>query len=713
MKKSIFLVLSLFVFFACSKKEDLFDHGRIDEEAKENFPVKDIDPNHDWEMAGVGTMTVSVNDGTGQTYKIQVCTDNPLNLENNARLLSEQSIKDGESKSFTFDMPTSTEFVYVVKQTADYTRSAILVLGEKGKFRLELGKTNKGRSIAYSQAKAVVVNYPTISFDLPNNIRRVSVEENAWGKKVINVSGNCYIDSDVTCDNIIFSQKAHLYIKGGTVKVKEGQDRYLVLNANQYLSVLAGAKLKCETKLGISLSGGNIYCQSGSRIEIDNEDDGLDDKIYQTSGIIMNSNSFLYNEGLIKVKKEHISISAAMFVNAEGGELDSDEIDLVVSPTGTFYNSPSSVVKVEDVNIDGKWLNEGEFEAEDFTINGSNYEIQNSCKLNVEEFKLNTDVKFYNSGYVKCKEAEFGSGTILMASKALFKVSEEAEFYSNFTIEGPNSGEAVLIMDEAKLASNSGNNNWYKGNLTVVCDEYFEKYDTHPGRPQPSNWEIYNSETKKIDISETKCSDGYHQDVTPSEPTPSQVYTYVYEDMTREVGDFDFNDVVLKVTTPDTDGYINVTLYAAGAAKDLWVGFNGPEEKRNDLFGEVHKAMGCPSGTLINTGSGPSGTPKTVQVKLGVDRTLKEYGNFYIYDENKLSIYIASLNRPKSEYPPYGLCIPIDWPYPNERVPITSKYRYFENWVNNQNTYKRWYEEGMTEYKDAWDIEEGYPYDDK
>ena len=33
-----------------------------------------------------------------------------------------------------------------------------------------------------------------------------------------------------------------------------------------------------------------------------------------------------------------------------------------------------------------------------------------------------------------------------------------------------------------------------------------------------------------------------------------QVYTYVFEDMTREAGDFDFNDVVLKVTVPDESG---------------------------------------------------------------------------------------------------------------------------------------------------------------
>ena len=51
MKKSIFLLLCISVLFSCTKKEDFFDPHHIDEEAKENFPVKDIDPSQDWNMA--------------------------------------------------------------------------------------------------------------------------------------------------------------------------------------------------------------------------------------------------------------------------------------------------------------------------------------------------------------------------------------------------------------------------------------------------------------------------------------------------------------------------------------------------------------------------------------------------------------------------------------------------------------------------------------
>ena len=81
MKKSIFLLLCISVLFSCTKKEDFFDPHHIDEEAKENFPVKDIDPSQDWNMAAIGTLSVSINQKTGEVYTVKVYTDNPLNSE--------------------------------------------------------------------------------------------------------------------------------------------------------------------------------------------------------------------------------------------------------------------------------------------------------------------------------------------------------------------------------------------------------------------------------------------------------------------------------------------------------------------------------------------------------------------------------------------------------------------------------------------------------
>lgn len=734
MKKSILLLLCVSVLFSCTKKEDFFDPHRIDEEAKENFPVDNIDPNHNWEMAGVGNMTVSIKDGTGETYKIQVCTDNPLNIDNSARLLAERKIKDGESKSFSFDMPLAQDYLFVVKESADYTRVVIPTVLEDGKFTVNIGNgTRSVRGFSDVQSRALSIDYSLNddAFTCPSNATRISPEKDAWGIKTLTVTGNCFIDSPMECERIIMGSNSHLYIKAGgslTVEVLKGNsqiqyyDDILSLKSKETISILTGGSLICKTYRGINLSGGNLYNQGELKVINGETKDHA-----PTSGIIMSAGS-VYNEGSIDVKEEDISISGGKFINATGGNISSadNDVDLKVTHNGTFHNQEDAFVAVDDTDISGgAWLNEGEYKTEKMDLTGSTAKIQNNCKLLVGvdykgdgefegEFELESYVTFENSGYVACKKAEWGPGSIVMTSGAVFKVEGEAEYNSNFTVQGPSTGkDAYLIMEQAKYEKGTGSNNKYEGNLTIVCDNYFS--NSKANLPWPINKPIASSTSIKIDLPATECSDGHHQEVIPPIPVAKQVYTYVFEDMTREAGDFDFNDVVLKVTVPDESGNATVTLFAAGAAKNLKVGFSDKSNNSNsnpDLFGEVHAAMGCDPGTLINTGSGTNAA--SVERDITITGTLKDNGDFYIYDESNIQIHIASKVRPASTYPPYGLCIPGDWEFPRERNQITGLYHYFENWAEDHTVYTKWYEEHMPEFKAIWDAANGeYPYDDK
>lgn len=730
MKKSVFLLLCISVLLSCTKKEDFFDPHRIDEEAKENFPVDNIDPNHNWEMAGVGNMTVSIKDGTGETYKIQVCTDNPLNIDNSARLLAERKIKDGESKSFSFDMPLAQDYLFVVKESADYTRVVIPTVLEDGKFTVNIGNgTRSVRGFSDVQSRVLSIDYSLSddAFKCPADATRILPARDGYKVMTLTVTGNCFIDSSVECERIIMNSNSHLYIKAGgnlTVEVSKGNSQisyyndFLTLESGKSISILTGGSLICKTHRGIDLSGGNLYNQGELKVI-----NGKTDTFAPTSGIIMNAGS-VYNEGYIDVKKEDISISGGKFINATGGKISSadNDVDLKVTQNGAFHNQEDASVAVDETEISGgAWLNDGEYKTEDIDITGSTASIQNNCKLLVGvdyrgdgEFELNSSVKFENSGYVACKKAEWGQGSIVMTSGAVFKVSEKAEYYSNFTVQGPSTGkDAYLIMGQAKYEKGTGSNNKYEGNLTIVCDNYFN--NSKADLPQPINKPIASSNSIKIDLPATECSDGHHQEVAPPDPVAKQVYTYVFEDMTREAGDFDFNDVVLKVTVPDESGNATVTLFAAGAAKNLRVGFSDKSNNSNskpDLFGEVHAAMGCDPGTLINTGSGTNAA--SVERDITITGTLKDNGDFYIYDESNIQIHIASKVRPASTYPPYGLCIPGDWEFPRERNQITGLYHYFENWAEDHTVYTKWYEEHMPEFKAIWDAANGeYPYDDK
>lgn len=69
-------------------------------------------------------------------------------------------------------------------------------------------------------------------------------------------------------------------------------------------------------------------------------------------------------------------------------------------------------------------------------------------------------------------------------------------------------------------------------------------------------------------------------------------YTFAFEDL-GSIGDYDFNDVVLKVTDGEDNYHFNVYLAAAGGTLpvkvELW---NNLNQKYITLWEEIHSAFG-------------------------------------------------------------------------------------------------------------------------
>lgn len=693
MKKILILFICILGFSSCMKKEDLFDPDRVQEEAKKNFPVQDVDPDHDWNMMGIAEMAASVNNGTGLTYNLKICTDNPFNIDNNARLLYQVSVKDGETKSFSFDAPLALTDLFVAVEAPDYSRFVVPATMKDGKFTVKIGgNAGKARSVS-SRVHALSVDYTLddVAFNCPADAKLLTSNDYVAGWDAYQVQGNCYIDSDIFCSYLVISSGAHLYIKdGASLTITKGTFETMNLEANQALSVLKGGELICEADNGINQSGGKIY--NRGKVLVTNKKDG---------GIIMNAGLF-YNQGTLDVKKGDLALSGtAKFINATGGQLTTKDNDLDVKVTsgGEFLNEEDATVEVDDTEISGgKWVNNGKYTTEDMDITGSGYEVQNNCKLLIGtskgdgEFTLKSAVTFSNSGYVYCKSAEFGNGTIAMTANSVFKVDGEAEYYSYFTVQGPDSnGGAYLIMKKTKYAGKQEVGNKYEGKLTVVCDNYFpaNKNDKNPALPGPDGFPIYPSSGITIDIPASECSDGHHQEVTPPDPIPVAVYTFAFEDSSTSGGDYDFNDVVLKVETVPAGGKLKVKLVAAGATKDLQVLF---EDKALFNGQEVHAAMGCPSGVMINTG-GATGTVAEDMVSWPDGYTLKKNGNFSIYDVKKqlpvkLPLFIDGFKKGDV---PYGIVVPIDWEYPTEGERVDKKYPKFVDWAKDAQKEAEWY----------------------
>ena len=150
MKKGLFCGLLLITMFSCMKHEDLYN-GKSDSEKKKeefdkNFPVKDIDPEQDWNMAKQVMVNVSVNYGGSGEYTIKMYSDNPRDPEVQAYLLGKYTVKDGSTNALAVDVVSGSESVYVC--CVDAADGTVMKWGaiENGKANVSFGAMPKNRA---------------------------------------------------------------------------------------------------------------------------------------------------------------------------------------------------------------------------------------------------------------------------------------------------------------------------------------------------------------------------------------------------------------------------------------------------------------------------------------------------------------------------------------------------------------------------------------
>ena len=176
------------------------------------------------------------------------------------------------------------------------------------------------------------------------------------------------------------------------------------------------------------------------------------------------------------------------------------------------------------------------------------------------------------------------------------------------------------------------------------------------------------------------------------EETNLQSWTLAFENAGLD-NDYDFNDVVLKVTPDTKNGKAEVKLLAAGAQRKTEVYFNGT------LLGEVHDLFGVSSGTFVNTTSNTATTkavtlpsidwPKnTTMEEQRMNFSLKVYNDDGTPDREFSMVDL--LNDMKS---PQALCVAGDWKWPKERIDVYVAYPLIGKWGVNFNNpeYCNWY----------------------
>ena len=179
---------------------------------------------------------------------------------------------------------------------------------------------------------------------------------------------------------------------------------------------------------------------------------------------------------------------------------------------------------------------------------------------------------------------------------------------------------------------------------------------------------------------ESGCTPGYKGDA-PERENENPIYSYAFED--TKLGDYDLNDVVIKVQE-NADGEhldlrvvacgatlnLNIRLYPAATVPDGVVAVY-PENEENftkltytrdgQECDEVHAMLGVAEGTMVNTGWGNNkARPITIQIVKG------SYNPAHL----PLAIYSVAQGEVRlsgSGTAPYGVVVPKNWSWPYER----------------------------------------------
>ena len=163
-----------------------------------------------------------------------------------------------------------------------------------------------------------------------------------------------------------------------------------------------------------------------------------------------------------------------------------------------------------------------------------------------------------------------------------------------------------------------------------------------------------------------------------------------------DTDDYDFNDVVFKVSHVSGQTTATVTPLAAGGTLETFIIHN------NSYLGETHQLLGAKqsaSGSypMINT-SKITATATPLEVTVAEDFTItKNMGGFGILVKGKNGDSNATLiTAPTAGTAPQMFCVPATWAWPTERTKIQDAYPDFAKWSADSNNIE-WYNNSVAD----------------
>lgn len=624
---AIVAVILFGVSFVGCKKDDLFDLEKAKQIYKESFPVQNIDDNQTWLTTRVVTVSITVIGEGSEVSTIRFYTDNPLNVENKARLLTQMELKNNVTQSTKIDVPNDIPTLYIVKEDGKHNRmmKAVTVSDDVQKVTFGLNGARSARAVTV-RSNVVKYDKPDLPDDIlfPDDISGIQnfPDEGEYklisGEKYVvrashtnlDLGGKSqitlYIAENLNISSLYLTPGSSMYILPG-VSVTYKSDVSFSQRDN-IVSIGSGAIFDLgENNLEVNsnaafynkgtvvaktfnMYGNTVY--NGGTIRIAGNGSVGTPCVFQNYGtytsddgkLEANGGGYIYNEGEI-VLNDGISVENSNALIANLGTINAESLHTAGS--GAFINEAGATTIIhDDTKVDSNangWENNGYYETDNFEILASGERVFNGCQLIIKDkFDMNgSNAVFMMDGgsYLQCKEAYFNNVRIKLGVGAFFKVEEEARYGYDNQFTGVGDGWALLWLKKAEQESEQLSA-IYTGNLLVASDNHFSKEldQWNPRYKIEGAAMQVGTENTTIDIAGTECNPGITNKPDENEgnnPSPLQNYTYAFEDNYPQPGDYDFNDVVLDISAPIKYGQqveFDVTLQAIGGTKHLGAG---------------------------------------------------------------------------------------------------------------------------------------------
>lgn len=717
MKKSYYVkgMAALAVVLAavgCAKK-DLYDAEAKKQESATNFVNnvmggRSVDGNQTWSTATATTLNVSseIAEGTLKVY-----ASNPVGQS--VAPIYTTTIAKGEQKTFTVARPSDVQRLYVVVyDSQNYMRYqpvnvtgnnlSVKFVGSEAEPASSRVMKAPGRTFTNSHEFATAPADGDFATELPATYV-TDTDANGGGQGV-----NVVIQSPIIGYLNLWNAGSNVYFPAGNWTVN-GQ--YVGQNSKVYL--LPGAHVTFNGEYNLNSEHAALYIASGATLTATNISYNF--KLYNrgtiyTGNMSQYANGWVYNEGEIYATG-HVAPknNFSEFVNVNKLEAQS----MTVEGSGHVLNMGSVTIH-GDVSVNSNncsWVNDGTFHCKNFKYTAGSWNVINNCKLICDEQFYITlgdgQGEFKLDGSVECNTFFHGTGITRMAGKSIIKVAEtltchadaDGRYYGFYGPENSNNGYAVVQAKKITASSLTQRRSIsYRNYLIVATDDHWEQCDQSDGNypywDQGNN--VKMSLKNKNDITETitptDCNAGIDGGpIIIDEPT--MYYYYAFEDL-GTTNDFDFNDVIVRVSAP-VNGQSSAQIVAAGGTLETYVTY-GTQENPTQLGGEVHATMGSnTTSVMINTTS--VDTSKFANIGT-IDVSGKEMDNLplgiKVKGNNGEVVKVVKSVEGNGKAPLVIVVTGNDqgkWFWATERTNITVAYSQFGDWGANVGTNLNWF----------------------